>query len=542
MRRDEPQDDSSLIRHEPCPECGSRDNLARYSDGHGYCFGCGHWEPGDNTQQRRRHSVSEDAKDLNFERGEIRALEKRGLTKETCEKWNYTVGDSCQIANYRDATGQLVGQKIRRAGKDFSVIGKLPLYGMWLWSGGKSVVITEGEIDALSMSQAFGNKWPVVSIPNGAQGAAKAIRKHYEWLDQFERIVLMFDQDEPGREAAEECAALLPVGKAFVAVLGRKDPNEVLLADGEAALVKAFWNARPWRPDGIVSGEEFTLDQLKQAVSAGYPVPYPELQNMVLGIRKGELTLLTAGSGIGKSTWARELAYHLHQNFELSIGNVFLEENNAKTAQGYVALHYNVPLGRLRHSPDSLSDEQWQTALEKVVRQRMWFYNHFGSLDASHLLTKLRYMAMVCGVDFIILDHISIVTSGVESSSEGERKDIDILMTRLRSLAEETGVGIIAIVHLKRAQNKVFNEGSQVSLSDLRGSGSLEQLSDNVFALERDQQSGDRRDLSTIRVLKCRETGDTGEADTLNYNRTTGRLEVAKVTVEEAEDNGDMEL
>jgi twinkle protein len=62
-------------------------------------------------------------------------------------------------------------------------------------------------------------------------------------------------------------------------------------------------------------------------------------------------------------------------------------------------------------------------------------------------------------------------------------------MTKLRSLAEETGVGIIAIVHLKRAKDKTFNEGSQISLNDLRGSASLEQLSDNVIALERDQQA-----------------------------------------------------
>src|SRR6185312_15558410 len=114
------------------------------------------------------------------------------------------------------------------------------------------------------------------------------------------------------------------------------------------------------------------------------------------------------------------------------------------------------------------------------------------------------------------------------SSSEGERKDIDILMTRLRSLCEETGVGIIAIVHLKRKQGTSFNEGGQVSLNDFRGSASLEQLSDNAWALERDQQADDeRRDISQVRVLKCRETGDTGEADALLYNREKGRLELA---------------
>lgn len=424
--------------------------------------------------------------------GDYVDLPKRALKKTTLEHWRYQVGDGCQIANYYDAERTLLAQKIRRAGKTFQILGNgkdLPLYGQWLWSGGgKSVTITEGEIDALSVSQAWDNKWPVVSLPNGALSAEKAITKAYEWLDTFDRIVLMFDMDKPGREAAEKVAPLLPPGKVAIASLPEKDANEVLIKHGPAPIVKAFWQAPLWRPDGILDGSDFTLDKVRQAAVKGYPLPYPVVNDMVLGLRKGELTLLTAGSGIGKSTLARELAYTLHEQHGLGIGNVFLEENNVKTAQGYVAIDNNVPLGKLRHNPHLLTDEQWRVSLEKVVQKGMWFYNHFGSLESKNLITKLRYMATVCKVDFIILDHISIVTSGIESSSEGERKDIDILMTRLRSLIEETGIGIVAIVHLKRVTGKNFNEGAQVSLSDLRGSGSLEQLSDNVIALERNQQ------------------------------------------------------
>ena len=161
--------------------------------------------------------------------------------------------------------------------------------------------------------------------------------------------------------------------------------------------------------------------------------------------------------------------------------------------------------------------------MKATVLGGMYFYDHFGSLESKQLLSKLHYLAAVRKVDFIILDHISIVTSGLESSSEGERKDIDILMTKLRSLVEETGIGVVAIVHLKRVQGKSFNEGASVALNDLRGSASLEQLSDNVLALERDQQ-GDNPNVLRVRVLKCREIGDTGEADVLTYNRDTGRI------------------
>jgi twinkle protein len=533
----------NFLYHEPCPVCGSKDNAGRYDNGDLFCFGCDKTiERGGTITEKTEAPVG----NWTALEGEHKALTSRGITQATCEAWDYQVTKDCHIANYYDGKRRLVAQKIRKAGKQFSVKGdgkNMPLYGQWRFNGGKHVVITEGEIDALSVSQAFENKWPVVSLPNGAQSADKALARAYDWLDKFDRIVLMFDQDDPGQEAVEAVCPLLPPGKVAVATLPEKDANAVLVAHGPGPIVKAFWNAALWRPDGILDGSEFTLDKVRTAAVKGLELPWPRLQEMLLGLRKGELTLLTAGSGIGKSTLARELAYHLHQQHTCSIGNVFLEEGNTKTAQGYVAIHNNVPLGKLRFDPTLLTDEQWAQSLASVVQSRMWFYNHFGSLDGKNLLTKLRYMATVCKVDFIILDHISIVTSGIESSSEGERKDIDILMTRLRSLVEETGVGVIAIVHLKRTQ-KNFNEGANVALSDLRGSASLEQLSDNVVALERDQQAeGGESTKMLVRILKCRELGETGEADTLNYNRETGRIELSEAASafpDDGDEDGDL--
>ena len=132
-------------------------------------------------------------------------------------------------------------------------------------------------------------------------------------------------------------------------------------------------------------------------------------------------------------------------------------------------------------------------------------------------------MVVGLGVTHIFLDHISIAISG--NDSDNERKDIDVLMTEMRSLVEETGCHIDAVVHLKRTNKGSFNEGTQVSLSDLRGSGGLEQLSDAVIALERNQQAADdRKNISTIRILKNREIGLVGVAGSLMYEQATGRL------------------
>lgn len=533
----------TFVGHEPCPKCGSSDGVGRYTDG-AKCFVCGAVIEGETTLQ------AEDKPNSPFVMGGHYAeLANRKITEATCEKWHYQLGEvdgkPCQIANYRNLEGKLVAQKLRFKNKDFRVRGdgkNLPLYGMWLWrDGGKSVTICEGEIDALSVSQAMNNKWPVVSIPNGAgPQAAKCIKEHFEWLDKFDNIVLMFDQDEAGEKALDAVVELLPVGKVKIATLPAKDANETLVRFGPQALTEAYWNAKTYSPVGIVSGADLSLESLMEGSAKGYKLRLPDLSEKLLGLRKGEITLITAASGIGKSTLLRQMIYELQQDEGLRFGNVFLEENNIKTAQAYIALDNNVPLGRLRYNTAIVAPEQWAKSKANVIDRHMWFYNHFGSLESKKLLAKLRYMATALNVDFIGLDHISIVTSGLESSSEGERKDIDILMTNLRSLVEETGVGVVGVVHLKRVKGKDFNEGAQISLTDLRGSASLEQLSDNVIAIERDQQ-GDESTEAMLRVLKCRETGETGPADKLRWDKSIGRLKLASamgafttVTAEEA--------
>jgi len=534
--------DSQVIETGPCPsdECGSSDAFKTYDDGHGYCYSCGHYEPSTDDASANPSGGSSDddsgvpaaSVKVRIE-GDVVALVKRGIKEETCKHFGYRVGEyggqNAQLAYYYDPVSRKpVGAKVRFPDKSFTIIGNVTdyLYGQHLCrDGGKKLVITEGEIDCLSVAQAQGLKWPVVSVPNGAKGAAKALAKHLEWLDKFEEVILFFDMDEPGRQAAVECAQLLPPGKAKLAVLpeGYKDANDCTKAGKPDFIIDAIWGAREYRPDGIISGAEITREELQEPI-AGYALRMPRLNEMMGGIREGELTLLTAGSGIGKSTLAREIAYGLHQDHGLTIGNIFLEENNKKSAQGYVAIHNNIPLGKLRKDPGLLTDEQWDASLAAVVHKRMYFYDHFGSMESDNLLAKIKYMRVALGCHFVVLDHISIVVSGAEGSGEGERRDIDKLMTKLRSLVEATGLGIIAIVHLKQPEGKPHEEGGRVTLSQLRGSGSLKQLSDNVIALERDQQDEEEAHKSQARVLKCREFGETGEADVLGYNRETGRL------------------
>lgn len=538
--------DSQFLHHDACPSCGSSDGLSVYSDGHSFCFAC---EKHTNAEATSNRNVGDTQKTTNsgkaFIEAEPAALVKRRINLDTCKKWGYGVGTvkgkPVQVANYYDKERNLVAQKLRFPDKTFSVTGdmrKAILYGEWLWrDGGKTVTVVEGEMDALSLSQALDNKWPVVSIPLGAQSAKKAIANSLEWLSKFENVVFMFDMDEPGQTAAKECALLLPPSKAKIASLPLKDASDMLQAGRVKELVNAIWEAKAYRPDGIVCGSD--LWEKVSVIEEVESIPYPwqNMQKMTDGIRKGEIVTICAGSGVGKSQLARELAHYIHAQGE-SIGYIALEENTKRTALGLMSIEANLPLHR--KGKNTLDNKALKKVFDATVGSgRVFMYDHWGSTESDNLLSKMRYLVKGCGANYIILDHISIVVSGIEDGDE--RRLIDNTMTKLRTLVEEVDCALILISHLKRpAGDKGHEEGAITSLSQLRGSAAIGQLSDLVIGLERNQQDATSPNLSTIRILKNRFTGETGIADLLDYIEETGRMvetTFEDASVKEEEDN-----
>lgn len=509
--------------HLPCVSCGSSDALTLNKDGSTKCFSCGEFTPsGDNVSEETKNTMWL----RGFAQGEHRDLTSRKIPLNICRKFDYTIGEhrgrACQIANYRNQDGSLIGQKIRYPDKSFQVNGKVNvLYGCHLWNGGRRLTITEGEIDALSVATVFEGKWPVVSIPNGAQGAAKVIKANIDYLEQFDEVIFMFDMDEAGQEAAKECALLLSVGKAKIAQLPAKDPNELLKAGRGSEIMQAFWNAKEYRPDGIVLGEDLADLIFTEQEIDSFPYPYEGLNEMTYGLRKGEIVTFAAGSGVGKSTVCRELAYHLVTNGK-KVGYIALEENVRRSALGLMGIHLNIPLHLMKNIHKEVSKESLKQAFDCTVGGGNYVtYDHWGSIESDNLIARIRYMHKALDCEYVFLDHVSIVVSGQDGD---ERKMIDILMTKLRSLVEETNVGLILVSHLKRPEGRGFEEGRQTTLGHLRGSAGLGQLSDMVIGVERDQQDEEVKNQCILRVLKNRFSGDTGMACTLDYNRHTGRL------------------
>ena len=510
---------TSQLTHQPCDSCGSSDALTINTDGSTKCFSCGEFNP------RRSHTNTQSRMSSNFIQGESLDIPSRKLNRETCKRYGYTIGSldgkPCHIANYRNMEGAIVAQKYRFADKTFRCEGT-PLYffGQNLSpNGGKRVVITEGEIDCLTVSQVFDNKWAVVSLPSGCQSAKSVVQKHFEWLCSWEEVVLMFDTDAQGKKAAEEVCNILPAGKCKIAKLTEKDPNEMLMTGKGKEIVYAVYNSKVWSPDDIVDGAD--IYELLKSPKNNESIPYPfyGLNAKTRGIRKGEIVTFCAGSGIGKSQVCRVIAHHILTKTNKNVGYIALEESLERTAQGIMGIH----LKRLLHLEDGVFDSDMQTAFEDTVGSGCFFmYDHWGSIQSDNLLGRVRYMAKCMDVEYVVLDHLSIVVSGLGDGDE--RRLIDNTMTKLRSLVEETKIGMILVSHLKRPDGRGHEEGASTSLAQLRGSASIAQLSDMVVGLERNQQCPENKNQTVVRVLKNRFSGETGIATALLYNDDTGEL------------------
>jgi twinkle protein len=531
------REDSTLIEHIPCPSCGSQDNLAMYDDGHGYCFtpGCGYHQSSEKPNTQRKEKMK-----MDFVTGDRTPLQKRCLSQATVDKWDYQIGifkgKKVQIANYRKAgSSEVVAQKLRFSNKDFLFIGdtkQANLFGKHLFSKGKMIVITEGEIDAMSVSQAQGNKWPVVSIATGSGGAKRCLQREIEYLEGFETIILMFDQDEAGKKAVEECVPLFSPGKVKIAHLPLKDASEMLQEGKEKDIISAIWSAQVWRPDGIVDGRDLWHLISSENNVESFPYPYSGLNSMTQGLRRGEIVTITAGSGVGKSQVCREIGYSLMLQGQ-KIGYLALEENNKRTALGFVGLYLNKPI-HLQNV--ECTTEELKEGFDNVVGTgNLFLYDHWGSVEPEHLFNKIRYLVRGMECDCIILDHISIVISGLTSGGD-ERRMLDFVMTKLRSLVEELQCALILVSHLRRPSgDRGHEEGVQTSLNQLRGTHGIAQLSDIVIGCERNQQSEDHPNLTTVRILKNRWTGETGICNAIEYSKETGRM------VEVSTDNFEME-
>jgi len=526
----------------PCKACGSTDNVSLFKSEDselvkGKCWspGCEKYYPdyyGDNTiETKPKEEFKQEAK-MSIDDLPYRTSFERKISNKICEMFGVrsSVGIDGEVNTvyypYLGANG--TSYKIRLFPKDFRVRGglnKIQLFGQGTFAGSsrKRVVVTEGEEDALAVAQAYeeynGNIYPVVSIPSASN--LLPVTDNRDWLREFDEVVLYIDNDDAGADAITKLAKIIGYEKIKVAKGKHKDASDELTKEGFRAVMSAIWNAKQYNPQGILTTDALwaAVEEYNKIESVPYPKCFDGLNDKLKGMRAGEITLWTSGTGSGKSTMLREIVFHLIDTTEDKIGIISLEESPAETVKKMSAMALN------RNPTDDLPLEELRNGFDKVFKDdRILVLDHAGAIT-SGIIEQLNYMAAI-GCKYLFIDHITILVSEGSEGLTGNEA-IDKIMNDLLRVAKTHGVWIGLVSHLRKtASGKSFEEGQLPSLDDIKGSGSIKQISMDIVAFARDSGNSDPAVRNTIemKVLKCRHTGLTGPSGEAYYDHNTGRI------------------
>lgn len=532
--------------HTQCDACGSSDARAVYSSGSSYCFKCGDWskeQDGVSGTTTRNASISMDL--LKYE---YQALVKRKVPENIAKQYRYGIahdnsGKLCQVANYFNKDKEVVAQKIRYADKTFKFIGNSKealMYGQQLWGNtGKKLVITEGEIDALSVATAFDGKYPVVSLKGGANSAKKEVSAQLDWINGYEEVYLWFDNDDAGRKAVEDCVSILPADKVrIIRHADYKDANEVLVYKGKAGVVNSFYNAEKYKPDDIVKPTDL-LDTVAEPITVGFPYYYDKLTQLMYGRRFGEIVVVGAGVSVGKTDFVMsQVAHDVQQGWKVA---TFMLEQSTKetllrTAGKIDGCHY--------HLPNIEFDKEKLLGTVQSIDDNLFMFDNFGANDWATISDKIRYMKHNYGCRIFYIDNLT----ALNATAQDERRNLDALMADVAGIAKELDIWILLVSHLNPPKSGASHEaGGKTEQNQFTGSRAIMRWAYAMFGIERNTLHEDpvERNKGLIRILKDRFSGSaTGRTVGFQYDRDTGIVHEldSDFEIEPSDEGGDSDF
>jgi twinkle protein len=567
-------EESTLIKKVQCPKCAdegkdnSGDNLSIYSDGHGFCFG-GH---GYFSSEERldveigelrlpvllQPKTPEAISDI-LESGQWGPMNSRKIFKETVKHFGVKqvieAGEVVQhLYPYYDQDGNgIQALKIRKVKtKDFITVGDfkdVELFGQHLFPapnpgrGDKlKVTVVEGELDALAHYQMVHSRWPVVSLPTGSGGIRKAFERSYNYLDSFGEIILSFDSDEPGREAAEVGRELFPEKARVVEhAAGFKDACDYLVAGESEKYRQAWWNAKAWEPEGLVVAADSWDRVSSYTAIRGLDFPWPGMTRMTHGLMDSQFVLCVSGTGMGKTCFSKEFIHHFKGILkpEQNIGAIFLEEPVEETMLDLMSLEAGKILYDYEENGEVSKEEKKEIFTKSLGDNRIFLMNYDGAQNYDKIEKDIKYLVRARGCKQIYLDHISRVVD--RRAGKDEREQLDLISESLDNLRISLGIQLFVNIHTNRSSSGTpIEEGGRITLDNIRGSSTPGKVCQIGVGFERNTQAEDpiERNTTKVRLLKVRKGGFTGICDTLQYDQKTGRL---KVVQEELSEDGFIE-
>lgn len=541
-----------LIGHFPCFGCGGSDPLAIYKkkkdDGSFYydgtCYSnCGFVAPEeieenfvveelDSYKPRSNAAPLTQSEIEKIQSNEIRGWRERKIKKSTSAKYGvYTKVDDSDVVTHRyyPATekGSVVGYHVRNdkvkqakkvdkdvEGVPFYALGKVnancELFGQSLFpAGGKFLVITGGEEDAQAVYQTLKTdkyETAIVSPLVGEGNAAKQIANQYKYVNSFQKVILMFDNDKAGQDAAKEVSRIFGFGKAVIADLIYKDPCEYLkYSDGEVKLKKAFWEAMPKKPSQVLTVADI-YERALQMPEMGLSFPWESATKATLGIRRGEIHIVGAAPKIGKTEHQHQLIKHMTDVHGEVVGVMSLEENPVKTlkkvAGKYAKKQFTKPPEVGGYTLDEMK------SAFNLLDEKMEFYSSDGVRDHTEILETIRYWASK-GIWFFILDPLTALVA--EYSSSEANDVLNSFMSKAASLCMELQVTIFMYSHVNPVKSGVPHDaGGDVLSSQFTGSRAMEKWAHYGWGIQRNRTEKDEQKRNTARVtlLFDREFGE----------------------------------
>jgi KaiC/GvpD/RAD55 family RecA-like ATPase len=561
---------ANFIRHTSCDKCGSSDGRAVYQDDSSHCFVCEHTIPSEEFKEanqkkpsRVRSSTKKDTEDMEVKPStkpaltpeenleiksetSVKAKGFRGIDDSVYAKFGvrhaFAQDTGEVIEQYYPCTqdGQLVGYKVREVPKNFYSKGRTgadcELFMQFKFNrGGKYVIITEGEIDALSAYQMLSNynaskgwdfETAVVSPTTGAN-SHKQIAGQFRFFDSFENIIISYDNDKAGQTATEQLLKVLPKGKVKIMPMRFKDANEYLEKDAEDAFISDFYNAKKQVPVGVLASSKLYDRIMGQTAVAKIPFP-PFMQKLnelfVGGMPLGHIVNIAADTGIGKTTLVNELIYYWIFNSPHTVGIVSMELDAGQYGEVLLSRHLEKKLALIESQDEKIAylstDRVVEKARELTVKEDgdSRFYlldNRDGSIE--EIQDTVEELVSACGAKVIVLDPLQDILDGLSNEEQAE------FMKWAKGFIKSHGITFIFINHMRKTP---AGQNGADSEQNIMGSSTIIKSASANILLKRDKmaESEITRNSTEISVTKNRVCGLTGPAGSIYYDNATHTL------------------
>lgn len=400
--------------------------------------------------------------------------------------------------------------------------------------GGKTLFITEGEEDCIALREILitlnrGTPYEeldfaVISLNDGSDSVHKTLAPKAEEIKQrWQEVVIVFDNDDPGKKAAREAVRLLP--GAMVAQLPANDANDCLkrgmLKNTRDAVV--FRAARPL-PTALVN-KEVLMMELDEEIPPGASTPWPKLTDMMFGQRRGEILTLGGSEGGGKTTLARQLAEHNIVTHDWGIFTCFMEETPQETLLRMAGLQDGLPYWEPKFREDLRFDEEKFRATCRRILQNMeiWDRKQQGE-DPYETWEGMKTILRQIGpdIDMFVLDNLTILSEGISASEKNDF--LGKVYADQVKLSEQFEFSICDLSHLNPVAKgqRPHEDGGRIKKGDFTGSRAASKYSHFMIGFERNSQAIDPN-CSIIRGIKARKSGKTDGFKTY-YESDSGRI------------------